>query len=105
MCSLKEDSLGQVAKDVPSIIRTLMTTIQNLQTLLQALPPHWSDVQFDGKRQVKEVDDLLAELRNGLEQVIICFGEYADALGLSRADLRAAKEAVNKKPEMEVARK
>ena len=105
VCSLKEDTLGQVQDDVSSIIRTLVSTIQNLQTLLQALPIHWSDVAFDGNRQVKEVDDLLAELRDGLEQVIICFGEYADAIGLSRAELRAAKEAVNKKPEMEVARK
>jgi len=102
--SLREDNIGEVQKDVRQVIQVFTTTIQNIQTLVQALPPHWTDVDFD-KRDVPEVDELVAELRNGLEQIIISFGEYADALGLSRTELRAAKEAVNRKPEMEVAKK
>lgn len=103
--SLREDNLGQVQKDVSTIIRVLVSTTQTLQNLLQTLPPHWTDVEFDGKRQVKEVDELLRTLRCGLEQVLFSFGEYADALGLSRSELRAAKEALNKRLEMEVSKK
>lgn len=101
--SLREDNIGEVQKDVRQIIQVFTTTIQNIQALVQALPPHWTDVDFN-KREVPEVDELVAELRNGLEQIVISFGEYADALGLSRTELRAAKEAVNRKPEMEVAK-
>lgn len=105
VCSLREDSYGQVQKDIPTIIRVLVSTIQSAQFLLQTLPPHWTDVEFDQKRQVKEVDELLETMTSGLEQVLISFGEYADALGLSRAELRAAKEAVRKGPEMEARKK
>lgn len=105
VCSLKEDNLGQVQKDVPNIIRILVSTIQSVQNLVQTLPPHWTDVDFDQKRQVQEVDELLTTLRDGLEQILVSFGEYADALGLSRAELRIAKEVVNKRPEMEITKK
>lgn len=102
--SLREDNMGEVQKDVRQVVQVFTTTIQNIQQLVQVLPPHWTDVDFS-EREVPEVDELLVELRNGLERIIISFGEYADAVGLSRTELRAAKEAVNKRPEMEVAKK
>jgi len=102
--SLREDSMGQVQKDVSSIIRVLVSTIQTVQGLVDTLPPHWTDVDFDQKRRVKEVDELLDTLKDGLEQVLVSFGEYADALGLGRAEMRAAKAVLNKKPEMEIRR-
>jgi len=102
--SLREDRFGQVQKDVPTIIRVFVSTIQSLQSLRQGLSPHWTDVEFDKKREDKEIDELLTALRDGLEQILISFGEYADALGLSQAELRMAKETINKRPEMEVAK-
>lgn len=95
-CSLKEDSLGQVQKDIPNVIRLLVSTIQSVQSLVQTLPPHWTDVEFDAQRsrQVKEVEELLDVLKGGLQEVLISFGEYAEALNLSRAELRVAKELV-----------
>ena len=97
--SLREDRMGEVQKSVRQVIQVYTNTIQNIEQLVQVLPPHWTDVNFQDRR-VSEVDDLLAELKGGLEQIVISFAEYADALGLTRAELRAAKEAVNKKPEM-----
>ncbi|KAK4989756.1 hypothetical protein LTR66_006977 [Elasticomyces elasticus] len=109
-CSIHEDKFGQVAKDVPSIIRTMVPTIQSIQIFMQTLPPHWTDVEFDEKggegRKVKEVEEVVEGLRAGLEGVLTAFGEYADGLGLSAAEIRVAKELVgagkekNKLPEM-----
>lgn len=96
VCSIKEDSLGQVSKDIAGIVRLLTTTIQSVQNLVATLPPHWTDVGFDknNSRNVKEVDDLLDTLKGDLQDVILAFGEYADSLGLSRMEVRVAKEMV-----------
>lgn len=102
VCSLREDNLGQVQKDVATIIRVLVTTIQNVQILVQRLPPHWTDVEFDGRRQAREVEDLLDVMRSGLAQLLTAFGEYADTIGLSRTELRIAKEVAGRGQEMEM---
>ncbi|KAK5152340.1 hypothetical protein LTR04_006427 [Oleoguttula sp. CCFEE 6159] len=94
--SIKEDTLGQVAKDVPTIIRVFADTIRNIENFMQTLSPHWTDVEFDEKssRRVKEVDEVTDALRSGLEQLLLVFGEFADSLGLSKGELRGAKELV-----------
>ena len=43
---------------------------------------------------MQEITDLVQELRNGLEQMLLAFGEYANSLGLTRREVRDAKEAV-----------
>jgi len=96
LASLKEDDYGQAAKDVPAIIRTYTGTIGEIQNFLAVLEPSWTDVEFDPRRsrQVQEITDLVQELRNGLEQMLLAFGEYANSLGLTRREVRDAKEAV-----------
>lgn len=101
VCSLKEDTLGQVQRDIATIIRVLINTIQSVQNLVQSLPPHWTDVDFNGNRQVDEAEALLRVLRTGLAQILMTFGEYAGNLGLSRAEISLAKELVGSDQEME----
>ena len=98
LASLKEDDYGQAAKDVPAIIRTYTATIGEIQKFLTVLEPSWTDVEFDARksRQVQEISDVVQELRNGLEQMLLAFGEYANSLGLTRREVRDAKEAVGK---------
>jgi nucleoporin NDC1 len=98
LASLKEDDYGQAAKDVPAIIRTYTATIGEIQKFLTVLEPSWTDVEFDARqsRQVQEILEVVQELRNGLEQMLLAFGEYANSLGLTRREVRDAKEAVGK---------
>ncbi|GAB7348029.1 hypothetical protein MBLNU459_g6068t1 [Dothideomycetes sp. NU459] len=105
VCSLREDSLGQVQKDVATIIRVLVSTIQNVQIFIQTLPPHWTDVEFDGKRQARDAEELLDVMRSGLEQLLSAFGEYADTIGLSRTEMRIAKDVARRGHEMEMKQK
>lgn len=103
--SLKEDRLGLVQKDIATVVRTLVTTIKDVQKLLQTLPPHWTDIEFDNKRQSREVNELLVAMRTGLEQILLTFGEYADQLGLTRTEVRVAKQLAGSGPEMEEAKR
>jgi nucleoporin NDC1 len=98
LASLKEDDYGQAAKDVPAIIRVYTATIGEIQRFLAVLEPSWTDVEFDAKksRQVREIVEVIQELRNGLEQMLLAFGEYAGSLGLTKREVREAKEAVGK---------
>ncbi|TKA81545.1 hypothetical protein B0A49_00459 [Cryomyces minteri] len=94
--SITEDTLGQVAKDVPTIVRVFADTIRNIENFMQTLPPHWTDVEFDEKssRRVKEVEEVTDALKSGLEQLLLGYGEFADSLGLSKRELRGAKDLV-----------
>ncbi|EMC96941.1 hypothetical protein BAUCODRAFT_68955 [Baudoinia panamericana UAMH 10762] len=101
VCTLQEDNFGQASKDVPIVVRTYTTVLQDIRTFVATLKPHWSDVYFndrerdiennEGLREVREVADVLKE---GLQEVLLAFGEYASAVNLSRMDLRLAKEAI-----------
>ncbi|KAG8624578.1 hypothetical protein KVT40_007645 [Elsinoe batatas] len=97
--SLKEDNFGQVQHDIGKIMRALVAAIQDVQTLIQSYPPHWTDVEFK-ERRAPEVYELLSTLKEGLEGIIMTFGEYVDALGITRSELRRAKELVGKGQEM-----
>jgi nucleoporin NDC1 len=98
LASLKEDDYGQAAKDVPTIIRTYTATIGEIQRFIGVLEPSWTDVAFSARRsrQVPEVDELVREMRDGLEQMLLAFGEYTGSLGMSKQEVKEAKEAVGK---------
>lgn len=101
VASLKEDNLGQVQKDISTIVRTLIITTQQIQIFVRNLPPHWTDVDFDGDRQIPEVEELLKVLRDGLHEIVVTFGEYATNLGLSRSEMMIARDLAGRGPEME----
>ena len=99
ICSLTEDPYGKVQTDVPTIIKTFTSTIQNLNALKTTLQPHWTDVEAKirqgqhGENDFEEVDLLLRALKVGLARLLDAFGEYADALGLSSKEMRIFREA------------
>ena len=93
--SLKEDDYGQVAKSVALIVRTYVEVITAVESFIRELNPHWSDVDFVPRnREVKEVREVVACLRQGLEEVLLTFGEYAGSVGVSKKELREARECV-----------
>lgn len=100
VASLREDSFGQAQKDVGNIMRVFMEVIQDLQTLLRTLEPHWTDVYFNGTRRVPEVDELLITLKEGLGSIVMNFGEYIEVLGITKAELRTAKNLAGQGQEM-----
>ncbi|KAH9810089.1 Nucleoporin NDC1 [Teratosphaeria destructans] len=104
--SLKEDDYGQVAKDIPAIVRTLTTTIININKFVAEVTPSWTDVGFaDAQReQVEEVKEIVGVLKQSLRAVLLAFDEYAGSLGLSRREVREAKEAVGMGREVEMRR-
>lgn len=103
LASLKEDAYGQVAKSVPEIVRSYTSVLKAIQGLIATMQPDWTDVAFSGQERelrghgelasVKEVADAL---RDGLEELVLGFGEYADQLGLSKMDMREAREVIGK---------
>ncbi len=98
--SLAEDRLGNVARDVPLLVRTLTRVIADLDAFKTAgMPPHWADVE--GKRDSPETDEILAALREGLGEVVAEFGPYSADLGLSLKDMRLAREAAGWPKEVE----
>ena len=50
-----------------------------------------------GGRVCREVDELLDALKDGLRELIAAFGQYSSDLRLTRADMRMAREAAEKK--------
>lgn len=94
--SLKEDRLGQVQKDIPRIIKLFSTTIKDVEDFINHTKPHWTDVYFDEKREknIDQVDDLINELKYGLEGIINVFGEYYDALGMTKLEMDNVRRIV-----------
>lgn len=95
VASLAEDQYGNVQRDVPAIVRTLTVVIKKLEKFRENLPMHWTDLQKN--RECPEVDELLDSLKDGLNDLVAAFGQYAADLRLTRADMRLAKEAAAKK--------
>ncbi|KAK3111928.1 hypothetical protein LTR53_012323 [Teratosphaeriaceae sp. CCFEE 6253] len=100
VASLQEDNYGQAAKSIASIVRIYTATLLNLRNFIADLPPHWTDVGFHdsqrdaGLRELQEVGQVMEVLRAGLEEVVLAFGEYAGDVGLSREEMRRAREVV-----------
>lgn len=105
--SLKEDDYAQVAKSVALIVRTYTDTIRAIEKYVHSAKPDWTDVYFsDSSRNVQEIDEVVNILKEGLEQVVLVFGEYQSSIGVTKKELREARELVasGKKPEMITAR-
>ena len=99
--AIKEDDYGQVAKSVRNILTTFTKTIKDINTLLSSLKPSSSDVLFtEEDRRVPEIEEVKGVLREGLEAVLLAYGEYADSVGFTRTELREAREALGKGREM-----
>ncbi|KAK5746454.1 hypothetical protein LTR17_000834 [Elasticomyces elasticus] len=102
VASLKEDGFGRVSGDVAGIVRSYTATIGNIRNFIADLQPHWSDVGFTeaqrdlghGGEELEEVKEVLETLRQGLEDVVLAFGEYAGGLGLTHAEMRAARQVI-----------
>ncbi|KAL8649642.1 MAG: hypothetical protein Q9210_004283 [Variospora velana] len=96
--SIKEDDYGKVARDIPTIVQTFITTHQSLENLIGTLQPHWTDVEFqESQREVQDVQVTLDALRHGLGELINAFGAFAAEIGLEGQDVRAAKMIAGKK--------
>ncbi|KAI5928217.1 nucleoporin protein Ndc1-Nup [Camillea tinctor] len=95
VCSLTEDIYGNVQRDVPSIIRTFTMVIKKLEKFSDGFPMHWSDLSQS--RECETVAELLDALKDGLGELITEFGQYSNDLRLTRADMRLAREAAEKK--------
>ncbi|MCJ1401728.1 hypothetical protein MMC11_004945 [Xylographa trunciseda] len=98
LASLKEDQFGTVNKDLPLIIRTFANVIQSVERIIQQMPIHWTDTEFqdrDGEgRRIEEVELVLEHLRWGLRQLLEDFGPYALDLGLGPQELKACRGIV-----------
>ena len=98
LASLREDQFGTVNKDLPLMIRTLANAIQNIERVIQQMPIHWTDTEFqerDGQgRRIEEVELVLEHLRWGLRQLLQEFGPYALELGLGQGELQACRGIV-----------
>jgi hypothetical protein len=84
--SISEDQPGQVQKDIANICGTFAAVITHVEGFVATAPPHWTDVDFN-KSQRKpspEIEALLKALRRGLEDIMREFGEYFDALNISK---------------------
>lgn len=93
LASLKEDSYGRVAKDVPLLIRVFCSTITAIEGFVSSLAPHWTDVEFsEADRRVEEVDLVVASLKTGLKTMVGAFGQYANELGLGREEIATARQ-------------
>lgn len=89
--SLGEDQYGNVHRDVPSIIRTLTSTVRKVEALKERVPVHWTDAT--GLKESPEVEQVLHAMRTGLGEVVDSFQPYSHDLRLTPGDLRLAKEA------------
>jgi nucleoporin NDC1 len=94
--SLKEDAMGQVFRDVPTIARTLGSTISAVEHFLKTTEPHWTDLDFkeSDRRAVPEVEHLLGVLRDGLKKLLIAHGEYLQTEGMSGIEIKDVKALV-----------
>lgn len=90
--SLQEDKYGNVQRDVATIIRSLTSVTQKLDTFKNSLPFHWTDVQKH--RSCPEVEIVLEALRDGLSELVLNFEPYRRDLRLSLTDMRLAREAI-----------
>jgi hypothetical protein len=98
VCSLKEDPYGNVQRDVPTIIRTFTSVILKLSSFVEKFGVHWTDVYKE--RNSREVDAILEALREGLDELLTAFGDYAGDLGLDHEDLKHARNAAAKEPKV-----
>ena len=105
VASLTEDQLGKVQADVAGVIKLLTETISALEAFVSedGLPVHWTDVDFptaeadaETRKVARKVDDVeivIARLKLGLSELLAAFKPYLSEVGVTKKDLRLAKEA------------
>ena len=101
VCSLKEDSLGQVYKDIPEIIRAFVTAIKQIEGFVSGIEVHWTDTDLEGKneneiRRIPETEELVEVLKSGLEKIVLAFVEYLEAMDIAKTEIVEAKELAQK---------
>jgi nucleoporin NDC1 len=104
VASLKEDEHGQFQDEVPNIVRAFTAAINAVERYTQGLQVHWTDVEAFAmpeadRTKVPEVEELKTALREGLGKILGAFNEYLSTMGMTRAEIQAAKECVAR-PEM-----
>ena len=106
VASLSEDLYGKVQSTVPETVRTFTSTIVAIEELIDTMPPHWTDVDFEftGAKVPEDVEIVLQRLKFSLEELLSAFKLYLHDVGLKDVDLRAAKQAVQEKPRKRPAR-
>ena len=101
--SLTEDQFGTANKDIPIIIRTFTSVISNIDRIVNSMPVHWTDIDFDEAngfgRRVEDVEFIKSHLKTNLRRLVDAFGDYAVSMGLGAAELSAARLAAG--PELE----
>ncbi|KHJ36106.1 putative nuclear envelope protein [Erysiphe necator] len=93
ICSLTEDQFGEVQRDIKTIILELTTTVIGLEELTSIIGLHWTDVIAIQKSP--EVDQILDSLKKSLSMILGAFEQYSEHIGLSKYDLKMAKEAAS----------
>ncbi|KAL9125305.1 MAG: hypothetical protein Q9217_005474 [Psora testacea] len=90
--SLEEDPYGRVSKDIPTLIRTFCSTIETIETFVENLPPHWTDVDFkDDDRTEEDVEMVVQCMKSGIREILYSFGQYTSELGMGAAEVSAAR--------------
>jgi hypothetical protein len=93
--SINEDGPGQVQNDLPELLRTLASTIKDIENFVKTVQPHWTDVYFSEKeRRVDEVEVVLDALKNALEEIVRAFGEYFGSMAVKPAEVKEWKKLV-----------
>ncbi|KAF2471607.1 uncharacterized protein BDR25DRAFT_260073 [Lindgomyces ingoldianus] len=101
VASLKEDEYGQFNGQVPEIIRTFSLAIKKIETYMQGLDVHWTDLdclarQDTERKKIPEVQAVLESLKEGLEKILRAFNEYLSNMGMSRQEILEAKKLVTR---------
>ena len=94
--ALKEDVYGQVQHSVVDIIKEYAKTIKSIEKFLKEAEPHWSDVEFKERDSgsIKEVNEIVRALKDGLGWMVGAYGEYLPAMGMSEKDIKDVKKAL-----------
>lgn len=102
ICSLKEDTYGEVQADVPLVVRTFTVTIEIIKGFIATAPPHWTEVYFtDRKRRPSEpVQLVLRCLEDRLGELLGAFSLYLEDVGVTGEELLAARIAAGEGVEM-----
>ena len=93
VASLREDSYGKVAQDVPLIMRVFTGTLDTIDGFIGGMQAHWTDVTNSNDTHSKELVALRQQLRVGLRRLLDAFESYAAELGLSIGEIQAAKSS------------
>jgi nucleoporin NDC1 len=101
--SIREDKLGCVQSDLPGLLRTIAATMRNVWGFVATASPHWTDVKFQPEHRdsLPEVDAVLAALVKALESIVREFGEFFNALGISKAEEKEWMALLAKAKELE----